>query len=33
MNKKGPKRDYEEAADLYKLWRKCNNGKSHQIEI
>lgn len=33
MNKKEPKKDYGGAADLYKFWRKCNNGKSHQIEI
>jgi hypothetical protein len=33
MNQKGPKRDHEEAVDLYKFQRKCDNGKSNQIEI
>ena len=33
MNQKGTKWDHEEAVDLYKFERKCNNGKSNQIEI
>ena len=32
MNQKEP-RDHEEAVDLYKFQRKCDNGKSNQMRI